>query len=69
MGHSILIMLLSNPNILITSIDIMDKYSLPAIKYLRDNFPKSRIDFINGDSLKILSNLIKKKRFDFFDIF
>jgi hypothetical protein len=68
MGHSILIMLLSNPNISITGIDIMDKYSLPAIKYLRDNFPKSKIDFINGDSLKILPNLIKKKRFDFFHI-
>ena len=68
MGHSILIMLLSNPNISITGIDIMDKYSFPAIKYLRDHFPNSRIDFIKGDSLEVLPNLIKKKKFDFFHI-
>ena len=66
MGHSLLIMLVSNPNIQITAVDIMDKYSLPAIKYLRNSFPKSKIDFIKGNSLKVLPNL--KKKFNFFHI-
>lgn len=66
MGHSILIMLLANPKVKITCIDIDDTFSLPAIKYLRKEFPLSEIDFIKSDSLKTLPHLTDK--FDFFHI-
>jgi hypothetical protein len=66
MGHSILIMLLANPAASITCIDINDKYSVPAINYLKRKFPHSKINFIKGNSLNILPDLIEK--FDFFHI-
>ena len=66
MGHSVLIMLLANPNAKITCIDINDKYSLPSVNYLRKSFPHSKINFIKDDSLKILPRLNEK--FDFFHI-
>ena len=62
MGHSILIMLLANPNINITAIDISDTYSKPSINYLKKNFPKAKINLIIGDSRKELINL--NERFD-----
>lgn len=67
MGHSLFIMLLANPYLNITAIDIVDKYSLPAIKILKKYFPDSKIDFYHGDSLHILPN-IKNNKFDFFHI-
>tara|TARA_B110000003_G_C16520637_1_gene484885 strand:+ start:195 stop:983 length:789 start_codon:yes stop_codon:yes gene_type:complete len=66
MGHSILIMLLANPSACITCIDINDKYSAPAINYLKKKFPHSKINFIKGDSLNVLPSLTE--RFDFFHI-
>ena len=66
MGHSILIMLMANPNAKITCIDISDKYSLPAIKYLKKIFPKSQIKFIKGNSLDVLNTLDEK--YDLFHI-
>jgi len=66
MGHSILIMLLANPNAKITCIDIDDKYSLPSVNYLKKKFPYSEINFIKDDSLNILPKLNDK--FDFFHI-
>ena len=69
MGHSLLIMLLANPNISIVGIDIDEKYSDPAIRYLRKNFRNAKITFIKGNSLDILPNLIKKDMsFDLFHI-
>ena len=38
MGHSLLIMLMSNPKVQITTIDIDDKYALPSINYLKKYF-------------------------------
>jgi tRNA G46 methylase TrmB len=35
MGHSILIMLLANPKVNITAIDVSDTYSKPSINYLK----------------------------------
>lgn len=66
MGHSILIMLLANPKIHITAIDINDRYARPSLKYLQDQFPSSKINFIKGDSLKILGDL--EEKFDLFHI-
>jgi len=66
MGHSILIMLLANPKIHITAVDINDKYAKPSLDYLQKQFPNSKINFIHGDSLKILKNL--KGKFDLFHV-
>ena len=67
MGHSLLIMLLGNPELKITSIDLVDKYALPSINVLRKRFPKSEIEFIHGDSLKVLPGITTPK-FDLFHI-
>jgi len=66
MGHSILLMLISNPKLNITCIDIDKKFSKPATDYLANEFPDATIQFIQGDSLKILQNL--KKKYDLFHI-
>lgn len=69
MGHSALIMLMANPKMSITTIDINDDYSFPATEYLKKKFPESKINFINGDSIQILKKLKQmKKKFDFFHI-
>ena len=69
MAHSLLIMLVANPNLKIVGIDINDKYSVPSINYLKKNFSSSKITFIHGNSLKALPNLIKKNHFfDFIHI-
>ena len=65
MGHSLLIMLLSNPNLKITCIDISDEYTRPSVIILNKYF-NNAIDFIHSESLTAM-NLIDKK-FDFFHI-
>ena len=64
MGHSLLLMLMANNQISVTCIDIDDTYSGPAIEYLKRNFPNANIEFIKGDSLKVLKSL--KKKYDLF---
>jgi len=64
MGHSLLIMLLSNPLVKITCVDISDTYTGPAVKVLNKYF-NNAITFIHGDSLDVLPKLGK---FDFFHI-
>lgn len=66
MGHSILIMLLANPKIKITAIDIDKTFAVPSINYLKNEFPSAKINFINGNSLSVLK--ILKKKFDLFHI-
>ena len=66
MGHSILIMLLANPHLNITAIDIDDTYASKAIQLLQSKFINAKIDFIHGNSLDILPKINKK--FDFFHI-
>jgi hypothetical protein len=66
MGHSILIMLLANPKIKITAIDIDKTFAVPSINYLKKKFPNAKINLINGDSLNVLKSL--KKKFDLFHI-
>jgi hypothetical protein len=66
MGHSILIMLLANPKIKITAIDIDKTFAVPSINYLKDEFPNAQINFIHGDSLNVLK--ILKKKFALFHI-
>ena len=66
MGHSLLIMLLANPKLNITSIDIDDKYSGKVVKYLQSIFFNSNIEFFKGNSLHVLPKINKK--YDFFHI-
>ena len=63
MGHSLLIMLLSNPELKITSVDIDDKFTLHAVTVL-NNYFNNAITFIHSDSLIALKNMNEK--FDFF---
>lgn len=66
MGHSILIMLLANPTLRITCIDIDDTYAKPSITVLAKRFPNATITFIHSDSLSALPLL--RDTFDFFHI-
>jgi hypothetical protein len=65
MGHSLFIMLLSNPDLKITCIDISDEYTLPAVTVLNKYF-NNAIKFIHSDSLSALQKMNEK--FDFFHI-
>lgn len=65
MGHSLFIMLLSNPRLKITCIDISAEYSLPAINILNKYF-NNAITFIHSDSLSALEKI--ENKFDFFHI-
>ena len=58
-------MLLSNPKLQITCVDISDEYALPAINVLNKYF-NNAIHFIHSDSLTALKKIDKK--FDFFHI-
>ena len=66
MGHSILIMLASNPKLNVYGIDIDRKFALPSINYLKKKFPRSNLNFLEGDSIKIIKKL--QKKFDLFHI-
>ena len=65
MGHSIFIVLLANPDIDITCIDISDRFAAPALEVISKKFNKE-IDFIVNNSLVALPLLDKK--FDMFHI-
>ena len=68
MGHSLLIMLLSNPLLKITCIDIDDRFSRPCVDVLNKYFD-NRVTFIHSDSLSALWNLNQQNAdFDFFHI-
>jgi predicted O-methyltransferase YrrM len=57
-GFSVLLMLLSNPNIKITCFDLGEhKYTLPCYEKLKETF-KNRIELIIGDSVKTLPTII-----------
>ena len=66
MGHSLLIMLMANPNLIFTGIDIDKKYAAKAINLLSNYFPNSKLEFMHSDSLKVLKRLNKK--YDLFHI-
>lgn len=66
MGHSMLLMLTSNPNIKITGIDIDKRFSPKAVKFLQQRFPKSKLKLIIGDSVKNLKKI--NNQFDLFHI-
>ena len=65
MGHSMLIMLLANPDLKITCIDIDDSFTSVAVEVLNKYF-NNAITFIHSDSISALSNLTES--YDFFHI-
>ena len=65
MGHSLLIMLIANPNLEITSIDIDKTYAESAINYLNQAFD-TKIKFLHGDSTTVLPKL--NEQYDLFHI-
>jgi len=65
MGHSLLIMLLANPHLKITCVDISDEYTYPAITVLNKYF-NNAITFVHGDSISFMRSTDQK--FDFFHI-
>jgi len=68
MGHSLLIMLLSNPALKITCIDIDATFTGPAVKLLNMYF-NNAITFLHMDSLTGLNSLASQgQSFDFFHI-
>jgi len=56
-GHSLLLMLLSNPTCRITCIDIDATIAEPAVKYLNTHFG-NRITFIKGDAVTEINKLV-----------
>jgi hypothetical protein len=66
MGHSLMLMLLGNPYLNATCIDIDKTFSKPATTFLQTKFPNSKIEFICGNSVDVLPTLDTK--FDFFHI-
>ena len=66
MGHSMLLMLTSNPKLRILGLDVDERFSPKSIKYLQKKFPKSKINFILGDSIQSLKTL--NKSFDLYHI-
>ena len=66
MAHSMFIMLLANPKLNITCIDIDSQYSVPAVNVIKKYFKEATINLIIGDS-KVILPMIHDK-FDLFHI-
>ena len=56
LGHSLLILLISNPDLKITCIDNDDRFSPKVVDYLNKNFG-NRLFFHLGDAVKIIDTL------------
>lgn len=69
-GHSALIMLIANPRLKITTIDIDPTYAVPAVEVLKKLFPNAQIDLLIGDSLEVMPKLLndQKNKYDLFHI-
>lgn len=66
MGHSLLIMLISNPFLEVTCIDINEKYTKPSLEVLKNHFPDAKIEFLLGDSLILMPTI--KNKYEMFHI-
>ena len=67
-GHSLLLILIANQDIVLDAIDICElTYTEPCVKYLQDQFP-NRINFYKGDSHKVLESMDLKDKYDFIHI-
>jgi hypothetical protein len=66
MGHSLMLMLIANPRLNVTCVDIDSTFSQPATTFLQEKFLKSKVNFICGNSVEVLPGI--KEKFDFFHI-
>ena len=66
MGHSMLIMLTSNPKLKITGLEIDNRYAPKAVNYLKKKFSNSKVDLILGDSIENLKKI--KSGYDLYHI-
>lgn len=66
MGHSMLIMLTSNPKLKITGLDIDNRFAPKAVNYLKKKFTNSKLELILGDSIKNLDKI--KTDYDLYHI-
>ena len=66
MGHSALIMLLANPKLKLTTVDIASHLSAPAATVLQKYFPDADITFICENSLEVIPTL--QDQYDLFHI-
>ena len=66
MGHSMLIMLASNPKLKITGLDIDKRFAPKAVNYLKKKFTNSKIELVLGDSIENLKKF--KSDFDLYHI-
>lgn len=57
MGHSMLIMLTSNPKLKITGLEIDNRFAPKAVNYLKKKFTNSKLELILGDSIKNLEKI------------
>lgn len=56
-GHSALLMLLSNPNLMLTVVDPCEyRHTVPCFEYLKEKFP-GRLAFVSGYSPSALASL------------
>lgn len=55
-GHSLLILLASNPNLKITCIDNDARYSPKVVAYLNQHF-QNRVTFYKGDAVEVMKSL------------
>ena len=61
-GFSALLMLVSNPNLKLTSVDICEhKYTEPCFDYLASVFP-GRITLVKGDSTQVLADVLQNDK-------
>jgi predicted O-methyltransferase YrrM len=67
LGHSLLILLLSNPNLKITCVDNDPRFAPKVVEYLNANF-NNRITFYLGDAVEVVNGLSDNDKFDFIHI-
>ena len=67
LGHSLLILLLSNPNLKITCVDNDNRFSPKVVDYLNKEF-NNRVTFHLGDATSVINSLQPENKFDFVHI-
>lgn len=55
-GHSLLIMLIANPKLRVTAVDVDSQYAGPAVEYLNRHFG-DRVRFFQGDAVQVMEAL------------
>jgi hypothetical protein len=63
LGHSLLLLLISNPNLKITCVDNDARFAPKAVEYLNLHFG-NRITFFLGDATDIINSLTPEPKFD-----